>query len=133
MPRLGFALRLNDKSSIRVGWARYIQPSSRIRDSLGDFVDAYTGYSTVTNTLNPTFTTTPGEQQHSIAIKSLPNIRVGFNPVRLVTQQTLGIYRAGNSVAFDEFEQKPPLNDKFTAVYQREIWNKMVFFCGLFL
>jgi hypothetical protein len=53
MPRLGFALKLDSKSVIRFGWARYMTPSSSIRDPLGDFVNQYTGYSTVTNALNP--------------------------------------------------------------------------------
>lgn len=128
LPRFGFAYRLNDKSSIRIGWARYIQPSARIRDSLGDFVDAYTGYSTVTNTLNPTFSTNPANTNIALLSNPFPTSGVGFNPVQQPTQQTLGIYTGlGNTVNFDEYDQKPPINDKLTAVYQREIWNKMVF------
>lgn len=127
LPRLGFAYRLNDKSSIRAGWARYIQPSSRIRDSLGDFVDAYTGYSTITTTLNPTFTTTPANNFIATLSNPFPTSGPGFNPVQLPTEQTLGRYTGlGNAVSFDEYDQRPPINDKFTAVYQREIWNKMV-------
>lgn len=133
LPRLGFAYRLNDKSSLRVGWARYIQPSARIRDSLGDFVDAYTGYSTVTSTLNPTFTTTPANNNIALLSNPFPTSGVGFNPVQQPTQQTLGIYTGlGNAVAFDEYDQKPPINDKLTVVYQREIWNKMVFSADYF-
>jgi hypothetical protein len=128
LPRLGFALRLNDKSSLRVGWARYIQPSARIRDSLGDFVDAYTGYSTVTNTLNPNFTNNPATFNIALLSNPFPTSGAGLNPVQQPTGQTLGIYTGlGNAVNFDEFDQKPPINDKFTVVYQREIWNKMVF------
>ncbi|MEQ1605404.1 MAG: TonB-dependent receptor [Pyrinomonadaceae bacterium] len=128
LPRLGFAYRINDKSSLRAGWARYIQPSSRIRDSLGDFVDAYTGYSTVTNTLNPTFTTTPANNFITLLSNPFPTTGVARNPVQQPTQQTLGRYTGlGNAVNFDEFDQKPPINDKFSVVYQQEIWNKMVF------
>jgi hypothetical protein len=128
LPRLGFAYRINDKSSIRAGWARYIQPSSRIRDSLGDFVDAYTGYSTVTSTLNPNFTTTPANNFIATLSNPFPTSGPGFNPVQLPTEQTLGRYTGlGNAVSFDEYDQKPPINDKFSVVYQREIWNKMVF------
>lgn len=51
----------------------------------------------------------------------------GINPVLLPTEQTLGIYTAlGNNVNLDEYEQKPPLNDKFTISYQRGIWQKMI-------
>lgn len=127
LPRFGIAYRLNDKSSLRIGWARYIQPSARIRDSLGDFVDAYTGYSTVTSTLNPTFTTNPATSFIATLANPFPTSGAGLNPVQLPTEQRLGRYTGlGNSVGFDEYDQKPPLNDKFTAVYQREIWNKMV-------
>lgn len=128
LPRLGFAYRLNDKASFRAGWARYIQPSSRIRDSLGDFVDAYTGYSTITSTLNPNFTTTPANNFIATLSNPFPTSGAGFNPVQQPTQQTLGRYTGlGNAVSFDEYDQKPPINDKFSVVYQQEIWNKMVF------
>ncbi len=128
LPRLGFAYRLSDKSSLRIGWARYVQPSSRIRDSLGDFVDAYTGYSTNTPTMNPTFTTTLANNNIALLSNPFPTSGVGLNPIQQPTGQTLGIYTGlGNTVNFDEFDQKPPINDKVTAVYQREIWNKMVF------
>src|SRR6185503_4805384 len=40
-PRLGGAFRLSDKSVIRFGWGRYVSPSSRLRDPLGDFVNQY--------------------------------------------------------------------------------------------
>lgn len=128
LPRLGFALRLDDKTSLRAGWARYIQPSSSIRDSLGAFVDAYTGFSTVTSTLNPTFTTTPANNNIATLSNPFPTSGVGLNPVQQPTGQTLGRYTGlGNAVSFDEYDQKPPINDKFTVVFQREIWNKMVF------
>lgn len=134
LPRLGFALRLNDKSSLRAGWARYIQPSSSIRDSLGAFVDAYTGYSTVTNTLNPTFSTNPANINIALLSNPFPTSGVGFNPVQEPTGQTRGIYTGlGNTVNFDEFDQKPPINDKLSVVYQREIWNKMVFSVDYFI
>jgi hypothetical protein len=127
LPRLGFAYRFDDKSSLRMGWARYLQPSSRIRDSLGDFVDAYTGFSTVTSVLNPTFTTTPANNNIAFLSNPFPTSGVGFNPIQLPTGQSLGRYTGlGNSVSFDEYDQKPPINDKLSVVYQREIWNKMV-------
>jgi hypothetical protein len=134
LPRLGFAYRIGEKSALRVGWARYIQPSGRIRDSLGDFVAAYTGYSTITNTLNPTFSTNPANTNIALLSNPFPTSGVGFNPVQEPTGQTSGIYTGlGNAVSFDEWDQKPPINDKFTVTYQREIWNKMVFSADYFL
>jgi hypothetical protein len=134
LPRFGFALRLNDKSSLRVGWARYIQPSARIRDPLGDFVDAYTGYSTTTNVLAPSFSTTPANTVMTYLSNPFPTSGVSSNTVQLPTGQTLGRYTGlGNTVNFDEYEQKPPLNDKITVSYQRQIWNKMVFSVDYFI
>lgn len=134
LPRLGFAYRLGNNSVLRVGWARYVQPSARIRDPLGDFVDAYTGYSTTTNVLAPAYSTTIANNVVSLLSNPFPTSGVGFNPVQLPTGQSLGRYTGlGNAVNFDEYEQRPPINDKITAVYQREIWNKMVFSVDYFV
>src|SRR3989440_11126951 len=48
LPRLGGAFRIDDKSVVRFGWGRYMSPSSKIRDPLGDFVNQYAGFSTST-------------------------------------------------------------------------------------
>ncbi len=118
LPRLGGAYRLNDKSAIRFGYARYMQPSSRIRDPLGDFVDAYTGYATTT--FAPPLQT--GKPQ-----VFLSNPYPSSNPVQQPTNQTLGRYtNLGNPVSFDEFRQRPPINDRFNLSYQREVWNRIV-------
>lgn len=130
LPRLGFAFKIDDKTALRIGWARYIQPSARIRDPLGDFVEQYTGYSTTTFGLAPV---------NGVPVATLSNpfpttAGNGFNPVLLPTQQTLGRYtNLGNAVNLDEYEQRPPLNDKITASLQRQIWNKMVFSIDYFV
>jgi hypothetical protein len=53
LPRIGAAYKLDDKSAVRFGYSRYMTPSSSIRDPLGDFVNQYTGYSTISNVLTP--------------------------------------------------------------------------------
>src|SRR5205807_1605305 len=45
LPRLGGAYRIDDKSVVRFGWGRYLSPSAKVRDPLGDFVNQYAGYS----------------------------------------------------------------------------------------
>ena len=35
----------------RFGYARYLMPTSNVRDTLGDFVNQYTGYAQTTTTL----------------------------------------------------------------------------------
>src|SRR5262249_13035730 len=53
LPRIGAAYKLDDKSAVRFSYARYMTPSSSIRDPLSDFVNQYTGYSTISNVLSP--------------------------------------------------------------------------------
>jgi hypothetical protein len=114
----------------RFGWARYIQPSARIRDPLGDFVEQYTGYSTTSFVL-----ATSNGQPRSTLSNPFPTVTgTTFNPVLLPTEQTLGRYtNIGNPVNLDKYDQKPPINDKITVAYQRELWNKMVFTADYFI
>ncbi len=124
LPRFGFALKIDKKSSLRVGWARYSQPSARIRDPLGDFVEQYTGYSTTT------FVSAVSNGQPLATLSNPYPSTAGptFNPVLLPTEQTLGRYtNIGNAVNLDQYYQKAPLNDKYTVSFQREVWNKMIF------
>jgi hypothetical protein len=127
LPRLGFAYRLDAHSALRIGWARYSQPSSRIRDPLGDFVEQYSGYSTVTYVSTPSFSSDPANIVLATLSNPFPTSGVGLNPVLLPTEKRLGRYtNLGNAVSLDKYDQKPPINDKITVVYQRQIWNKMV-------
>jgi Carboxypeptidase regulatory-like domain/TonB dependent receptor len=52
LPRVGINYRLGDNSVARVGYARFMMPTSNVRDTLGDFVNQYTGYAQTTTTLN---------------------------------------------------------------------------------
>jgi hypothetical protein len=73
LPRIGVAFKLDSKSVLRFGYARYISPSSRIRDPLGDFVNQYTGYSTLSNPLGRA----NGQQQYrhsgGVPFQSVPD------------------------------------------------------------
>ena len=145
LPRLGAAFRINDKSVIRFGYSRYIAPSQRIRDPLGDFVNQYTGFASVTSAIalqqgrpqailsNPfpeaAFTYAPLPTSGGIA-----NV-IPRNPVQPPRGFSLGRYTnlgnqigtAGNvSDGLDAPFQKPPINDRFTLSYQRSIWGRMV-------
>ncbi len=134
LPRIGFALKLDDNSSLRVGFARYIQPSSKIRDTLGAFVEQYAGYSTRSIVSTPSFSTTPANNILATLSNPFPTSGIGTNPVLLPTAQTLGRYtNLGNPVALDEYDQRPPINDKYTISYQRQIWNKMILSVDYFM
>lgn len=119
LPRLGLALRLDDRSVFRLGYSRYLAPSSRIRDPLGDFVEQYTGYTTTTFVL-PTVNGVPQQ--------TLSNpFPAGVNPVQRDVGQDPGRYtNLGNPFTLDALEQRPPVNDRFSFSYQREVWGRVV-------
>ncbi|MBC7931149.1 MAG: TonB-dependent receptor, partial [Rubrivivax sp.] len=119
LPRLGMAYRLDDRSVIRFGYARYLSPSARIRDPLGDFVEQYTGFATTTFAL-PNVNGLPQQRLSD----PFPANR---NPVQQEVGQSLGRYtNLGNSFTLDALEQRPPINDRFSLSYQREIWGRVV-------
>ncbi|HJX89364.1 MAG TPA: TonB-dependent receptor [Pyrinomonadaceae bacterium] len=133
LPRLGFAYRINDKSVVRFGWGRYISPSSKIRDPLGDFVNQYAGFST----------STPAATLAVVAPATGPIPRAtlsnpyptAITPIQQPLGQSLGRYtNLGNSIGaannatngIDEFQLRPAVNDRLSFSYQREIWAKFV-------
>ena len=139
LPRLGMAFRINDKSVIRFGYARYIAPSQRIRDPLGDFSEQYTGFSTVTSAAGFL-----GGRPQAILSNPFPSVTTPYaplpvsgtppvannliaNPVQVPRGKSLGRYtNLGNSFTLDAPLQKPPINDRFSLSYQRGIWGRMV-------
>lgn len=120
LPRIGGAFRLNNKSVIRFGFARFMEPSSKIRDPLGDYVDQYTGYSTTSFAL-------PFINGRPQVVLSDP-FPAGKNPLQQPTGKSLGRYtNLGNAIAsIDQYHQRPQINDRFSLSYQREIWGKIV-------
>jgi len=133
LPRLGGAYRINDKSVVRLGWGRYISPSSKIRDPLGDFVNQYAGFST----------STPAATLAVVAPATGPVPRAtlsnpyptSITPVQLPLGQSLGRYtNLGNSIGtagnatngIDQYQLRPAVNDRISFSYQREIWAKFV-------
>src|SRR5215813_7602457 len=128
LPRLGGAYRITDKSVLRFGWGRYIEPSSRIRDPLGDFVIQYAGYSTSTPA--------PGTISNGRPQATLSNpFPVALAPIQQPLGQSLGRYTnlgnaigsAGNATnGIDQFDMKPQTNDRVSLSYQQEIWGHFV-------
>jgi carboxypeptidase family protein len=122
LPRLGFALKLDDKSVIRFGYARYMTPSSRIRDPLGDFVNQYTGYSTNTPVLAPL----NGKPLARVS-DPFPTTGDSPNPLQQPFEKSLGRYtNLGNAPSLDQYDLKPQNNDRFSLSYQREVWARTV-------
>lgn len=122
LPRIGGAFKLDSKSVMRFGWSRYMSPSSKIRDALGDFVNQYTGYSTISNVLG----TLNGVPQARVS-DPFPTTGSSPNPLQQPTQKSLGRYtNLGNAVSLDQYELMPQMNDRFSLSYQREVWNRTI-------
>lgn len=122
LPRIGGAFRLNNKSAIRFGYSRYMSPSSKIRDPLGDFVNQYTGFSTISTVLG----TLNGVPQATLS-NPFPTTGTSPNPLQQPVGKSLGRYtNLGNAVSLDQYELRPQMNDRFSLSYQHEIWGRTI-------
>jgi hypothetical protein len=128
LPRLGGAYRIGDKSVVRFGWGRYLSPSSKVRDPLGDFVNQYAGFSTSTPAPG---TISNGKPQATLSNPFPTNLA----PIQQPVGQALGRYtNLGNSIGaaanatngIDQYQLRPAINDRFSFSFQREVWGKFV-------
>ncbi len=119
LPRFGVNYRLQDNSVLRFAYARFRMPLSNLRDTLGDFVQQYTGFAQTTNTLG----LFDGRPQ-----QVLNNPFPGTNPVQEEVGQTLGRYTGlGNAVSFDQYAIRPQVNDRLNLSYQRQLpWGMVI-------
>jgi hypothetical protein len=125
MPRLGAAYRIDDKSVVRAGYARFLMPITNVRDTLGDFVNQYTGYAQNSFTLG----LLNGVPQQRLADPFPSN-----NPVIEPYGQAYGRYTGlGGAVSLDQYELRPQVNDRINFSYQREMWWKTVLEANYFL
>ena len=128
LPRLGGAFRIDDKSVFRFGWGRYLSPSSKVRDPLGDFVNQYAGFSTSTPA--------PGTISNGRPQATLSNpFPAALAPIQQPLGQSLGRYTnlgnaigaAGNATnGIDEFNLRPAVNDRFSLSFQRQVWGGFI-------
>ena len=119
-PRVGVNYRLGDNSVARVAYARYMMPTTNVRDTLGDFVNQYTGYAQTTTTLG----LANGRPQQTLA----DPFPVGTNPVIEPYGQAYGRYTGlGSAVSLDQYELRPQINDRFNMSYQRQLlWGTIM-------
>lgn len=116
MPRVGINYRLGDDSVARFGYARYLMPTTNVRDTLGDFVNQYAGYAQVTNTLG-----LANGVPRQVLSDPYPD---AVNPVIEPYGQSYGRYtNLGSTVSLDQYELRPQINDRFSLSYQKEIWG----------
>jgi Carboxypeptidase regulatory-like domain/TonB dependent receptor len=127
LPRIGAAYRLDSKSVVRFGYARYITPSASIRDPLGDFVNQYTGYSTISNVLTPINGLPLARASDPFPSTAIPSPGATANPLQQPTEKSLGRYtNLGNPVSLDQYALKAQTNDRFSLSYQRSVWGRTV-------
>ena len=117
--RFGANYRLSDDSVARFGYARYMMPTTNVRDTLGDFVNQYSGFAQTTTTLG----LANGVPRQTLA----DPFPAGSNPVIEPYGQTYGRYtNLGSAVSLDEYQLRPQINDRFNVSYQKELWGRMM-------
>jgi hypothetical protein len=119
LPRFGVSYKTSESSVLRFAYARYLMPTSNVRDTLGDFVEQYAGYAQTTNTLG----LANGVPRQTLA-DPFPS---AVNPVIEPYGQSYGRYtNLGGAANLDEYELRPQKNDRLSASYQKEVWRGAV-------
>jgi hypothetical protein len=114
LPRVGASYRLSGNSVARFAYARYLMPTSNVRDTLGDFVEQYAGYQQFTNTLG----IAEGVPRQSLANPFPATV----NPVIAPYGQAYGRYtNLGSAANLDQYELRPQINDRFSVSYQKDV------------
>jgi Carboxypeptidase regulatory-like domain len=115
LPRAGIALRINDRTAFRAGYARYAVPWVAVHPETGGLPT--NGFSQDTPILGP-LQGTP----RALLSDPFPDGTAYPNPVILPVGSSLGRYQdLGNSVSFwDGKILKTPMNDRFNFTIQRQ-------------
>jgi hypothetical protein len=123
MPRVGIAYRLSDRTALRVGWARYILPSSLNFDGGLDVVNnaPYPGFDQFSRPLP--------------VLEGVPQARLSdpypasVNPLIEPPRKTLGRHTQLGSTSQTKWflqDVKLGVNDRFNFTLQRQIWSQVV-------
>jgi hypothetical protein len=124
LPRVGVNYRIGDNAVVRAAYARFRMPLANLRDTLGDFVNQYTGYAQTTTTLG----LANGRPQQALADPYPAN-----NPVQEGTGQELGRYTGlGNAVSYDQYQIRPQLNDRINVGFEKQIFAGIIFDASYF-
>lgn len=131
LPRVGLALRINDKTALRIGYARYAVPPVQERDSLGILGSTpYPGFSAETVPLRPA----EGVPRSYFA-NPFPTGGDHPNPLVEPPGKRYGIYSTVGSSESIFFTQdwNAGINDRINFTLQKETWNRFVVDATLFL
>ncbi|MEX2264416.1 MAG: carboxypeptidase-like regulatory domain-containing protein [Bryobacteraceae bacterium] len=111
-PRVGIAVRLDDRSAIRAGYARYVVPPLYAVDAIGSY--QYPGFSAQT-------TVQPALQGVPSAVLSNP-FPANLNPLIHPVDKTLGRYtNLGQATSWHQQDFQPGINDRFNLSFQRQL------------
>lgn len=111
-PRVGFAFRLNDKTSLRAGYARYYTPWDENQTYEIESPNTY-GFSTVTAAPNAI---------QGVPQMSLSNPFPSTNPITAATGSSLGANTGlGDSVSFTNPNRPLQHSDRYNFSVQREL------------
>jgi hypothetical protein len=116
LPRVGLAFRVNDRTAIRAGFARYLTPANIQADIIGNL--PYPGFSAFTRVA-------PALEGKPQAVWSDPF--PASNPLIPVVGKSLGRYtNLGGDAVTDFRDFRPNVNDRFNVSLQREVINRIV-------
>jgi hypothetical protein len=119
LPRIGASYKTSDTSVLHAAYARYLMPTSNVRDTLGDFVEQYAGFAQVTNTLG----VANGVPRQTLA----DPFPAALNPVIEPYAQAYGRYtNLGGAANLDEYELRPQRNDRFNVSFQKEVFGGVI-------
>jgi hypothetical protein len=119
MPRVGVAIRINDRTAIRAGYARYVTPPVVIQNTLASGVLNMSGYSYRTN-VAPSINGVPQAK--------LSNPFPPSYPLTMPLEKSLGRYtNLGDAPWFFDQSMHTGVNDRWNFSIQRHLWNQIHF------
>ncbi|MBI1352943.1 MAG: carboxypeptidase regulatory-like domain-containing protein [Acidobacteria bacterium] len=131
LPRVGIAYRLDNKTALRIGWARYAVPPIQDRNSVDPLGSTpYPGYTGTTNPLS----VLQGIPRTQLS-DPFPSSGANSNPLVIPRGKTAGIYSVlgtGEGV-FQTQNYKQGINDRFNFSLQRELVSRIVMDATFFM
>ncbi len=128
LPRVGLAIRLDNKTALRIGYARYATPSIQERGSIDVLGSTpYPGFTATTNPLTPI-----QGLPRSLLADPFPNGGTNNNPLIEPFGKANGIYAAVGSAGgnpegvFFHQDWKAGINDRINFSLQRELVSRIV-------
>jgi len=113
LPRAGVAVRVNDKTAVNIGFARYVVPISTIAGSLAR-TNYFPGFSATSNPLSM-------EEGRPRAFLADP-FPAGTNPLQPIVGKGYGVYtNVGNAVSFPNQDYRAQTNDRVNFTIMREL------------